>query len=351
MSFEVTVTPTVYDVEVAVNPSVQPFDVEVTVGNVPDLELTTNGDSGASTFDPLTGELNIPEYTLDGLGGVPESRTLTINGTTQDLSEDRTFTIPTHDAVTLGTENGLSLSGQVLSLGLASSGANGALSSTDWTTFNNKQNTITNPVTGTGASGQVGFWTGTGTQSGDGGLTWDNVNKRLGIGLTNPAQSLEVNGTSRFRSNIEVLNTIRILNVNSGGSIRFNTGGSITIANTSNIDYVRFDAGNVIIQNGGTFVDAGFRLDVNGTARVQGDFTISDTRNLILATGTGTKIGTATSQKLALWNATPIVQPTTAVAGATRVGGGGTTLTDTDTFDGYTLAQIVKALRNMGALA
>ena len=55
MSFEVTVTPTVYDVEVAVNPSVQPFDVEVTVGNVPDLDLTTNGDSGASTFDPLTG--------------------------------------------------------------------------------------------------------------------------------------------------------------------------------------------------------------------------------------------------------------------------------------------------------
>ena len=46
MSFEVTVTPTVYDVEVEVNPSVQPFDVEVTVGNVPDLDLTTNGDSG-----------------------------------------------------------------------------------------------------------------------------------------------------------------------------------------------------------------------------------------------------------------------------------------------------------------
>ena len=44
-----------------------------------------------------------------------------------------------HNAVTLGTANGLSLSTQALSLGLASSSANGALSSTDWTTFNSKQ--------------------------------------------------------------------------------------------------------------------------------------------------------------------------------------------------------------------
>jgi hypothetical protein len=44
-----------------------------------------------------------------------------------------------HNPVTLGTANGLSLSTQVLSLGLASSSANGALSSTDWTTFNSKQ--------------------------------------------------------------------------------------------------------------------------------------------------------------------------------------------------------------------
>lgn len=44
-------------------------------------------------------------------------------------------------------------------------------------------------------------------------------------------------------------------------------------------------------------------------------------------------------------------QPTTAIAAATRVGGGGTTLTDTDTFDGYTIQQVVKALRDLGLLA
>jgi hypothetical protein len=37
----------------------------------------------------------------------------------------------------------------------ASGSVNGFLSSTDWTTFNNKQNTITNPVTGTGTTNYV----------------------------------------------------------------------------------------------------------------------------------------------------------------------------------------------------
>lgn len=70
---------------------------------------------------------------------VPNSRTITINGTTYDLSADRTWTISTHDAVTIGTANGLSLSGQALSLALSSTSATGALSSTDWNTFNGKQ--------------------------------------------------------------------------------------------------------------------------------------------------------------------------------------------------------------------
>ena len=55
------------------------------------ITLTTTGSSGASTF--ITNTLNVPEYTLTGLGGVPTTRTLTINGSTQDLSANRTFTI------------------------------------------------------------------------------------------------------------------------------------------------------------------------------------------------------------------------------------------------------------------
>lgn len=55
--------------------------------------LTTTGSSGSSTL--TAGVLNVPTYTLAGLGGVPTSRTLTINGTVYDLSEDRSWTIPT----------------------------------------------------------------------------------------------------------------------------------------------------------------------------------------------------------------------------------------------------------------
>lgn len=62
-----------------------------------------------------------------------------------------------HNAITLGTANGLSLSTQALSLGLSSSSTNGALSSTDWSTFNGKQNAITLTTTGTsGAATLVG---------------------------------------------------------------------------------------------------------------------------------------------------------------------------------------------------
>jgi hypothetical protein len=58
------------------------------------------------------------------------------NGNTFSISQS------SHNPVSLGTTNGLSINNQVLSLGLASGSTNGALSSTDWNTFNNKQNTI-----------------------------------------------------------------------------------------------------------------------------------------------------------------------------------------------------------------
>ena len=53
--------------------------------------LTTTGSSGASTL--VSNVLNIPNYTLAGLGGVPTSRSLTINGTAYDLSADRSWTL------------------------------------------------------------------------------------------------------------------------------------------------------------------------------------------------------------------------------------------------------------------
>jgi len=80
-------------------------------------------------------------------------------------------------------------------------------------------------------------------------------------------------------------------------------------------------------------------------------FTYKDAINVAFGTTTGTKLGTATSQKIGFWNATPIVQPTTAVAAATFVANTSGIVNDTATWDGYTIGQVVKALRNAGILA
>jgi hypothetical protein len=58
------------------------------------------------------------------------------------------------------------------------------------------QASLTNPVTGTGSSGQVSFFNGTTTQTGDNGLFWDNTNKRLGVGLAVPTSLLHLQGGS-----------------------------------------------------------------------------------------------------------------------------------------------------------
>lgn len=88
-----------------------------------------------------------------------------VSTTTQSFAGNKTFTgtisasnlsgTNTGD-VTLGTANGLSLSAQVLSLGTASTSTTGALTSTDWNTFNGKQaagsyiTSLTGDVTATG---------------------------------------------------------------------------------------------------------------------------------------------------------------------------------------------------------
>lgn len=46
-----------------------------------------------------------------------------------------------------------------------------------------------------------------------------------------------------------------------------------------------------------------------GTVALTGTLTVTDAINVVLGSTTGTKIGTATTQKLAFYNATPVVQP------------------------------------------
>jgi hypothetical protein len=160
----------------------------------------------------------------------------------------------------------------VFNLPTASGTNRGALSSDDWTTFNSK-------VGGTGASGQVAFWNGTSSQTGDNGLFWDNVNKRLGVGTNVPSEQLEIRtgaNTSFALTRNAISNTARMFFKTSG---TFNwsfgtrsTRNDFSIFNETSTEALTINAtsNNILIN---TIADAGFRLDVNGTARVQGALT------------------------------------------------------------------------------
>lgn len=93
------------------------------------------------------------------------------------------------------------------------------------------------------------------------------------------------------------------------------------------------------------------RLPSTVATFASGSLTYKDGYNEVYGTSTGQKHATAANQKQAWWNATPIVQPTTSVASATFADSGATVVHTASTFDGYTLSQIVKALRNTGLLA
>ena len=150
---------------------------------------------------------------------------------------------------------------------------------------------LANPVSGTGANGRVSFWDGVSTQSGDNNLFWDNTNKRLGIGNTNPSEKLEVNGTIKASG----IRPIRLLSATGAVTTTFPTTGGFAIGsyfldntevtkggfgaygNTNLIEYHYIGADYLnplikILANGntliGTTVDDGVnQLQVNGSAK------------------------------------------------------------------------------------
>jgi hypothetical protein len=190
---------------------------------------------------------------------VPQTRTLTINGTTQDLSADRTFTIST--GITIGTT---------------------AITS--------------------GTVGRVLFeGTGNVVQE-SANLFWDNTNGRLGINNATPTQSLDISGamrivtTGNYPISLSRASTSGVAQQvsNSGTTTYFgtdSTGGGFLF--TGGLPYASFfgnganyptqfgtnGAVRMTIFNDGnvginTTTNAGFKLDVNGTARVVGQATI-----------------------------------------------------------------------------
>jgi hypothetical protein len=76
----------------------------------------------------------------------------------------------------------------VFSISQATTSTNGYLSSTDWNTFNNKQNALTNPVTGTGATGYIAKWNTASTITNS--LIYE-ASSKVGINTTNMVSHLK----------------------------------------------------------------------------------------------------------------------------------------------------------------
>jgi hypothetical protein len=213
-----------------------------------------------------------------GTAYVPSTRTITINGTTQDLSANRTYNVGTVTSVGLSSAtSGVTIgstpvtgSGTItIAIATASGSQNGLLSSTDWTTFNNKQNALTNPVTGTGTTNYLPKFTGTSTIGNS--QIFDN-GTNVGINTNSPTELLDVNGIARFRNLIYAADgsasapSIRFYNSNSG--LFLPTGVDAIGFSVGNTERARLTSGGNLLV--GTTTDAGFKLDVNGTGRFSG---------------------------------------------------------------------------------
>jgi hypothetical protein len=163
--------------------------------------------------------------------------------------------------VTIGSSP-VTTSGTItLAIATASGSQNGLLSSTDWTTFNSKQNALTNPVTGTGVSGRVAFWNGTNSITSDSDLLFDGSNLTVGGNL------ILANGANR------VLRIGSLTNYNYDLAVNGEDFQIIEAATTPRLT-IKYPNGNVLIN---TTTDAGYKLDVNGTGRFSGQLTSGST--------------------------------------------------------------------------
>ena len=125
----------------------------------------------------------------------------------------------------------------------------------------------------------------------------------------------------------------------------------VTAASLAALRLPAGSAGQVQYNNAGALGGTS-TISISGTA-----VTWADATTWVMGTTTGTKIGTATTQKLGFYNATPVAQQATTGTTTGFTANSGTTVRDDSTFTGnsgtkaYTISDIVLALKNLGLLA
>ncbi len=177
-------------VDIAIANSVTPLpNNEIFVGNVSNIATAVplSGDaviinSGAMTINPgvVTGtkianttitNANIATNTITNTNlSQASANTWKGNNTGSTANENdntsASLTEITSSILTISGATNALLNPATIQVAQSNTSTSGYLSNTDWNTFNNKQSTLTNPITGTGTSGQVAQFNGTTTITG-----------------------------------------------------------------------------------------------------------------------------------------------------------------------------------------